>query len=218
MAQDIGFDTLLQKYRSDPYDYVDIHAIHTGIVSFKVQEGDAVDLARGQWQQIPGTTLYEIERERNKKTVTAQTNGIIADVVDALDGGFVESGERLMTIKHPLKKKEIIENILKEVLTLFVAPETAKYFFAMDIQSRLDKEGAGAVSIDSGDEILTMSLMKRDTPIYYSGERGVIHSIYFRPGVSVPQGAPLLGICDTETLPLIQRIIARVKADWDSAS
>ncbi len=217
MAQDIGFDTLLQKYRSDPYDYVDIHAIHTGIVSFKVQEGDTVDLARGQWQQIPGTTLYEIERERNKKTVTAQTNGIIADVVDALDGGFVESGERLMTIKHPLKKKEIIENILKEVLTLFVAPETAKYFFAMDIQSRLDKEGAGAVSIDSGDEILTMSLMKRDTPIYYSGERGVIHSIYFRPGVSVPQGAPLLGICDTETLPLIQRIIARVKADWDSA-
>ena len=45
------------------------------------------------------------------------------------DGQFVEAGEKLMTIKHPLKKKEIIENILKEVLFLFPAPETAKYFF-----------------------------------------------------------------------------------------
>jgi len=60
-----------------------------------------------------------------------------------------------------------------------------------------------------------MSLMKRDTPVYYSGEKGVIHSVYFTPGVSVDQGAPLIGVCPAEKLPLIKKIITRVKADWD---
>lgn len=216
MAKDIDFDELLQKYKSDPFDYVDIQAVHTGIVSFKVVEGAEVEATSGEWRQIPGTALYEINRERNPKLIAAQTNGIVSQINSELDGQFVEAGEKLMTIKHPLKKKEIIENILKEVLSLFVAPETAKYFFSMDIQSRIDKKGTGAVSVESGDEILTMSLMKRDTPVYYSGEKGVIHSIYFKPGVSVAQGEPLLGICDTETLPLIQKIITRVKADWDA--
>ena len=140
----------------------------------------------------------------------------MAQINTEFDGQFVEAGEKLMTIKHPLKKKEIIENILKEVLFLFPAPETAKYFFAMDIQSRIEKKGARAVTIESGEEILTMSLMKRDTPVYYKGQRGVVHSIYFNPGVSVAQGEPLLGICAPEKLPLIQKIITRVKADWDT--
>ncbi len=29
------------------------------------------------------------------------------------------------------------------------------------------------------------------------------------------QGQPLVGICSEETLPLIQKIIARVKAEWE---
>ena len=216
MANEIDFDELITKYKSDPFDYVDILAVHTGQVSFKVMEGAEVEAASGQWRQVPGTVLYEINRERNPKLISAQTNGTVAEVNRELDGQFVEAGEKLMTIKHPLKKKEIIENILKEVLSLFVAPETAKYFFAMDIQSRIDKKGAGAVTISSGDEILTMSLMKRDTPVYYNGEKGVIHSIYFKPGVSVPQGEPLLGICAADKLSVIQKIITRVKADWDT--
>ncbi|MBV5345129.1 MAG: hypothetical protein JZU63_06160 [Rhodoferax sp.] len=60
-----------------------------------------------------------------------------------------------------------------------------------------------------------MSLMKRDTPIYYSGEAGVIHSVYFTPGVSMDQGQALIGICASDKLPLIQKVITRVKADWD---
>ena len=32
----------------------------------------------------------------------------------------------------------------------------------------------------------------------------------------VAAGKPLLGICAPEKLPLIQKIITRVKADWDS--
>jgi hypothetical protein len=60
-----------------------------------------------------------------------------------------------------------------------------------------------------------MSLMKRDTPIYYTGEPGIIHSVYFKPGVSVNQGEPLIGVCAKEKLPLIQKIITHVKAEWD---
>lgn len=86
----------------------------------------------------------------------------------------------------------------------------------MDIQSRIEKKGARSVTIENGDEIITMSLMKRDTPVYYKGEQGVIHSVYFKPGVSVPQGEPLIGVCAPDKLPLIQKVITRVKADWDS--
>ncbi len=216
MSNEIDFDELLRKYKSDPFDYVDIFAVHTGRVAFKVVEGEEVNAPTGEWRQVPGTQLYEINRERNPKIIAARTNGTVAKVNAEFDGQFVEAGEKLMTIKHPLKKKEIIENILKEVLLLFPAPESAKYFFAMDIQSRIDKKGARAVTIDQGEEILTMSLMKRDTPVYYKGIRGVIHSIYFSPGVSVAQGEPLIGICAPEKLPLIQKIITRVKADWDT--
>jgi len=216
MSDEIDFDELLSKYKSDPYDYVDVYAVHTGKITFKVMEGQQVDAASGEWLQVPGTSLYEINRERNPKIIVAQTNGTVAGIITELDGRFVEAGEKLMTIKHPLKKKEIIENIFREVLYLFYAPETAKYFFSMDIQSRIDKKGARSITIDQGEEIITMSLMKRDTPVYYNGERGVIHSIYFKPGISVKQGEPLIGVCALEKLPLIQKIITRVKADWDS--
>ncbi len=216
MSNELDFDELLSKYKSDPFDYVDIFSVHTGRVKFKVEVGQEVAPAGGEWLQIPGTALYEINRERNPRIVTAQVSGVIADITSELDDQFVEAGVKLMTIKHPLKKKEIIENILKDVLSLFPAPESAKYFFAMDIQSRIDKKGARAVTIEPGEEILTMSLMKRDTPVYYKGDRGVIHSIYFKPGISVAQGEPLLGVCAPDKLPLIQKIINRVKAEWDS--
>lgn len=85
----------------------------------------------------------------------------------------------------------------------------------MDIQARIDKKGAKEISIDSGDEVFTMSLMKRDTPVIYSGESGVIHSVYFKPGVSVPQGEPLIGVCSPEKLKVIEKVITRVKAEWD---
>ena len=123
MSNEIDFDELLAKYRSDPFDYVDIFAVHTGVVQFNVKLGDEVDAPSGQWMQVPGTALYEINRERNPKKIDARTNGTVFELCEDLDGKFVEAGEKLMTIKHPLKKKEIIENILKEVLYLFPAPE-----------------------------------------------------------------------------------------------
>ena len=215
MSNGINFDEILSKYKSDPYGYIDVFAIHTGTVTFKVGVGDEVDSPSGEWNHIPGTPIYEINRERNPKLITSQINGTISSLNGELEGKFVEAGEKLMTIRHPLKKKEIIENILKEVLFLFPAPEKAKYFFALDIQSRIEKKGARSVSIAPGDEIITMSLMKRDTPIYYEGEPGVIHSVYFKPGVSVDQGSPLIGVCAPDQVSLIQKIITKVKADWD---
>lgn len=216
MSNTIDFDEIIGRYKSDPYNYIDVLAVHTGRVQFKVEDGAEVNAPSGEWQQIPGTHLYEINRERNPKLISAQTNGTVMDIRADLEGQFVEAGEKLMTIRHPLKKKEIIEGILKEVLYLFPAPESAKYFFALDIQSRIEKKGAREITIDNGDEVFTMSLMKRDTPVYYTGERGVIHSVYFKPGVSVPQGEPLIGVCAPDKLPLIQKIITRVKADWDN--
>jgi hypothetical protein len=215
MAEEIDFDAILGKYHADPYDYVDICATHTGRISFKVVEGSLVNSPSGEWLHIPGSPLFEITRERNPKLVTAGTNGTISSVRTELEGQFVEAGEKLLTIRHPLKKKEVIESILKEVLYLFPAPERAKYFFSLDIQSRIEKKGSRDLSIKPGDEIIIMSLMKRDTPIYYTGEAGVIHSVYFTPGISVDQGQPLIGICASDKLPLIQKVITRVKADWD---
>lgn len=215
MSEEIDFDEILGKYHSDPFDYVDIHAVHTGEVHFLVEEGSQIDAVSGEWKHIPGTPLFEITRERNPKIITAMTNGVVSAIHGNLEGNFVEAGEKLMTIRHPLKKKEIIESILQDVLYIFSAPERAKYFFSPDVQSRLDKLDARDVSVKPGDEIIIMSLMKRDTPVYYTGEKGVIHSVYFKSGVSVDQGAPLIGVCPEEKLPLIKKIITRVKADWD---
>lgn len=213
--QEIHFDEVISRYRSDPFDYVDVYAVHTGKVKFLVVEGEEVEGVTGEWKHIPGSSLYEIDRENNPKTVRSQTNGVVSSLRKELDGEFVEAGEKLMTIKHPLKKKEIIESILQEVLYLFPAPERARYYFSMEIQSRIDQKGARSVFIQPGDEIITMSLMKRDTPVFYNGEPGIIHSVYFKPGDSVDQGTPLIGVCAKSKLPLIQKIITRVKAEWE---
>lgn len=216
MVNEIDFDEILAKYRSDPYNYTQISAPHTGVVAFSVEKGGAVEAPSGEWLHIPGTKLFEITREKNCKPVCSPISGIVSEIKGNLDGCFVEAGEPLMTIRYPLKKRDIIENILKDVLYLFPAPEKAKYFFSLDIQSRIDKKGTRAVTIKPGEEVFTMSLMKRDTPVYYVGEEGVIHSVYFQSGVSVEQGEPLIGVCSAEKLALIQKVITRVKAEWDS--
>ncbi len=215
MDQEIDFDEILSKYRSDPYDYEDIYTIHTGRIRFKVKKDDVVEGTTGDYRHIPGTLLYVLQRERNPKQFHSPTNGVISFVRTDLEGCFVEAGEKIMTIRHPLTKREIIERILRRILYPFNAPERAKYFFALDLQARIDKYGQRSVTIKQGDEILTMSLMKRDIPVYYTGEPGIVHSVYFKPGVTMDQGEPLIGVCSPDKLPLIQKIITRVKAEWE---
>ncbi|OKY75963.1 MAG: hypothetical protein BM485_06415 [Desulfobulbaceae bacterium DB1] len=215
LEDEIDYDEVLRVYRSDPYGYVDICASHTGQVRFHVKLGDKVEGTTGKWHHIPGTKLCVLTRERNNKPILSTSNGVVSFIRDDLEGQFVEAGEKVLTIKHPLKKREIIEQILRKVLLPFVAPERAKYFFAMEIQARIEKFGQRSVSVKPGDELFTMSLMKRDTPVYYQGTPGIIHSVYFQPGVSLEQGEPLVGICPPEKLPLIEKIITRVKAEWE---
>jgi hypothetical protein len=215
MHEEIDFDQILSQYRADPFEYIDVLTSHTGRLNFKAVEEDAVEGVTGEWQHINGTLLFQLERERNVKPVYSVINGVVSSVEHSLEGQFVEAGEKVMTIRHPLKKREIIERILRTVLSMFPAPERAKYFFALDIQSRIDKHGQRSIAINPGDEILTMSLMKRDTPILYHGEPGIIHSVYFSPGATMDQGQPLIGVCSEEKLPLIQKIIARVKSEWE---
>lgn len=215
MNQEIDFDGILSKYRSDPYDYVDICTNHTGRVRFKVKKGDSVTGPSGEWRHILGSRLFVLDRERNPKPIFCLTNGVVSEIRDDLENQFVEAGEKIMTLKHPLSKREIIESILRKVLHNFPAPERAKYFFSMDVQARIEKFGQRSVSIKPGDEVFTMSLMKRERPVFYSGTPGIIHSVYFKPGVSVNHGDPLVGVCPTEELPLIEKIITRVKAEWE---
>ena len=109
MTDGIDFDALLGRYKRDPFEYVDVFAIHTGRITFKVVEGEEVSAPSGQWLQVPGSALYAIERERNPKIIAAHTSGTVERINTEFDGQFVEAGEQLMTIKHPLKKKEIID-------------------------------------------------------------------------------------------------------------
>jgi len=130
MQENIDFDEILNKYRADPYDYIDIKTAHTGVVTFNVNEEDPVEGPTGEWRHIPGTLLYEIDRQRNCKPICSHTNGLVAQLEVELQGQFVEAGKKVMTIRHPLKKREIIDNILRKVLSMFHAPERAKYFLA----------------------------------------------------------------------------------------
>lgn len=215
MQNEIDYDEVLSQYRQDPFAYVDIHTQHTGQIRFNVREGAQVEGITGEFHHIKGTMLCVLTRERNKKSIYAQTNGEVSFLRSDLEGKFVEAGEKIMTIRHPLKKREIIERILRKVLVPFNSPEKAKYYFALDIQNRIDKFGQRSVNVKQGDEIFTMSLMKRDTPVYYEGEAGIIHSVYFSPGQNVEQGEPLVGVCPPEILPLVEKIITRVKAEWE---
>jgi hypothetical protein len=212
---EIDYEQILGAYRSDPFGYVDISTAHTGQIRFNVRLGDKVEGTSGMWHHIPGTQLFVLSRERNSKSIFSTSSGVVSFVRDDLEGQFVEAGEKIITIKHPLKKREIIEQILRKVLLPFPAPERARYFFSMEVQARIEKFGQRSVSIKPGDELFTMSLMKRDTPVYYQGAPGIIHSVYFQPGVSIDQGEPLIGICPPEKFPLIEKIITRVKAEWE---
>ena len=214
-TDEIDYEEILGKYRNDPFGYVDIFSSHTGKIRFNVKLDEKVEGTTGKWRHVKGTQLCTLTRERNKKPVYSSSNGVISFIRDDLEGKFVEAGEKVITIKHPLKKREIIEQILRKVLSPFPAPERAKYFFSMDIQARIEKFGQRSISIKPGEELFTMSLMKRDTPVYYQGDPGIIHSVYFQSGVSVEQGEPLIGICPPEKLPLIEKIITRVKAEWE---
>ena len=90
MNNEIDFDEILDNYRADPYGYVDMHTIHTGRIRFKVGMDDTVEGPSGEWRHIPGTVLYELDRERNLKPIHSPTNGTISFFREDLEDNFVD--------------------------------------------------------------------------------------------------------------------------------
>ncbi len=214
---ELNLNDLLRQYRADPYEYFDILSPHTGTVTFKVKEGELVRGPSGKWHQKPGTLLFYLERERNQKPVYATGEGEVCKIDYQFEGKFVEAGQPLISIRHKLSKDEIIDKILTKVLYIFAAPQRARYFLNPDIAVKIESSTSKskAVEVKPGDEILTMSLMKRDTPVIYDGPEGVIYKVYFSSGQMVEENEPLIGICQPDKLPFVKRVIERIKTEWE---
>ncbi len=212
----LNIKELLDTVKASPYREIVVCAPHTGVVEFAgLKEGDRVFGRGGDFQEKPGTLLANITREKNKKRITAPEKGEVESVRTELEGRFVEAGEPLVTIKHYLTRKEVIERILQEALYLFRAPERAKYYFVPEVDQKLKVGGKRSVTVTEGMELMIVSRMKRETPLCYSGPEGIIHSVYFGRGDNVDEGEPLIGVCPEDQLLVIQDVVARIQSEWE---
>lgn len=211
-----NLNLLLQKIKANPYKIIKITTPHTGYIrEFKVREGDEVKGPSGKWLERPGTPLFVLEREKNLKIITAPINGIVQNLRTELIDKFVEAEETVLEIKHPLSQQEIISEVLISALYIVRAPETARYILSPSISARLEKEGLKNIKIKKGDELLIMTFMKRETPIYFTEEGTyVLYHIYFKPFQLIERDNPLIGLCLEEKLPYLEKIIARIKEEW----
>lgn len=207
---------LLEDIKASPYEEIVIHAPHSGTVSFALKEpGARVVGPAGTWKEKPGTLLATLERERNKKSICAPLKGEVERVDLALDGRFVEAGEPLLTIKHYLSKDEVISLLLKKTLSLFQAPERAKYYFVPDVDKKIKVSGPRSVRVQEGMELFIVSRMKRETPLAYSGPEGLIYAVYFQHDQNVDSGQPLIGVCPESQAAVIQDVVNRVQSEWE---
>ncbi|MFH0808932.1 MAG: hypothetical protein V2A77_00445 [Pseudomonadota bacterium] len=211
----MDLEEIIERYKVDPYENFPMLTPHTGQVGFLVREGAEAAGPSGPWRERPGSYLYSLLRQGNPKKVSAPTNGTVADLRTALEGEFVAAGTWLMTIKHPMTRQEVVQRVLQEVLYMFRAPEKAKYFFVPDLAAKMEKD-KGKVLVRHGEEILTMSRMKRDAPVIYDGQSGIIYASYISPNRSMSAGEPLLGICPPERLDYVRRLIQRINLEWET--
>lgn len=209
---------LLEDIKSSPYKVIEVKAPHTGTIEFAgLNPGDKVRGPAGEFKEKPGTTLVSITRENNTKTIHAPEAGEVLEIHENFANAFVEAGQVLMTIRHHLSRKEVIELILKKALFLFEAPERAKYYFAPELDKKLKVSGKRSVKVKNGMELFIVSRMKRETPLAYTGPDGLIYSVYFHRGDAVDPGQPLIGVCPGDQLTMIQEVVARVQSEWEDA-
>ncbi|MBU1247259.1 MAG: biotin attachment protein [Proteobacteria bacterium] len=207
---------LLEEIKASPYKVIEITSPHTGVIEFAgLKPGDSVRGISGEHKEKPGTLLLTITRENNPKTIHAPENGEVLEIQESLAGTFVESGQTLMTIRHFLSRKEVIELILKQALFLFEAPERAKYYFSPELDKKLKVSGKRSVRVKSGMELFIVSRMKRESPLTYAGPDGIIYAVYFHRGDAVDPGQPLIGVCPEDQLTMIQEVVARVQSEWE---
>ena len=212
----LNIKELLDKMKASPYREIVIKAPHTGVVEFaSLKQGDMVHGLGGDYKEKPGTLLATLTREKNRKPITAPEKGAVESLRTELEGKFVEAGEPLVTLKHYMTRKEVIELILQEALYLFRAPERAKYYFIPEVDQKLKVSGKRSVKVHEGMEFLIVSRMKRETPLAYSGPDGIIYSVYFGRGDNVDENEPLIGVCTEDQLTVIQDVVDRIQSEWE---
>lgn len=207
---------LLEQYRKEPYERFTLSTPCSGIVSFNatLKEGDTVFPALGEWKEIPATVLATVLREGVHKVISSDKKAVVRELCTQYQDTFVEAGTPILALEHYLTKEEVIERILKKTLSLFCAPERAKYYFVPDIQKKIAASGAESVRVESGMPLFVMSRMKREITIPYEGKSGVIYGIYAAPTATVDIGEPLIGVCDESMLPEIAEIIHTIQSQW----
>ncbi len=212
----LDISKLLEEIKQTPFDKVEIVSPWCGRVSFAdIKEEDPVAGPSGNWLEVPGTLLANVEREHNPKPVRAPEKGRIEIIHNELEGQFIEAGTPLLTLKHFLTKQEVIQIILKQALHLFNAPERAKYYFVPEVDVKIRAAGHRSVRIANGMDLFIMSRMKREAILPYSGPEGLIYSVYFSHNENVGAGEPLIGVCPEELMPIVEDVVARVQAEWE---
>ncbi len=206
---------LLDEIKAEPYHEITVTAPHCGVVSFnQLPVGVCVYGPSGEYKEVPGTSLATITRENNPRPVRAWEKGVVRSLNNELEGQFVEAGTELAQLRHYLSKDEVVRILLKKTLKLFLAPERAKYYFVPEVDKKVKISGSRSVTVHDGMELFIISRMKREMPLYYSGEEGVIYEIYFQPSQNVDVGSPLIGICPPDQVEAIKDVIGRVQMDW----
>ncbi len=207
-------DEILEKIRRIPYKIYPVKTPHTGYIrSFEVKNGSRVNGPSGKWKEKPGTPLFVLERERNLKVIRAKIEGEVVNLREELLNRFVEADEVILEIKHSYSLEEIISQVLLKALYIIKAPETARYFLAPEFSKKLEK--MEKFPVRKGEEVLIMTFMKRETPIYFDKEGDFIfYKIFFKHGELVEEGKPLLGFCEKEKLPYLQKILSKIKKEF----
>lgn len=211
----LDISSVLESIKAEPFTEMRVLAPHTGVVTFAGLKVDArVNGPSGEWKEVPGTRIATINRENNPKPVAAVDTGIVQSLHEELEGKFVEAGTELGLLRHYLSKDEVVRILLRKALRLFHASERAKYYFVPDVDKKVKISGARSVVVHDGMELFIVSRMKREIPLNYQGPEGVIYEVYFQQNENVDMGAPLIGVCPPDQLPLIEDVITRVQMEW----
>lgn len=211
----LDISNLLESLKAEPYTEMNITAPHTGVVSFaSLKPGDRVNGPAGQWKEIPGTQLAVITRERNPKPVLGKDKGVIQSLNVELEGSFVQAGTVLGLVRHYLSRAEVVRILLQRSLSLFKAPERAKYYFVPEVDKKVKISGSRTVTVTDGMELFIASRMKREVPVIYRGPEGIIYEVYFVDNQNVDSSAPLIGVCPPEQRQAIEDVVARVQMEW----
>ena len=202
-------DKIIAEYKQTPFEIYDVFTPHTGMVSLMVKKGEKVNSGK------KGTLIYTILRQGNLKNIYAPIDGEVVEILEKVDRQFVEAKTKIMSIKHTFSKEEVVNKVLERFLYIFKAPETARYHFTQELNKKIEQKGLQGIIINPGEEILIMSRMKRDIPLIYEGEPGIIYAVYFKPNVTIMQGMPLLGICPPGQVEFISKLVRKIQLEWE---